>query len=251
MSKHDANKYVAPRKAQSKRPKNPWGLSVRKWLFAQEYVVDGNGTQAVIRAGYAVKGAATQAHRLLRNAKVNIAIRELRRQRSHEIGLRADDARRQWKLIVDFEIGQIFDFSGDTLALRAAKDITPDARACIKSIKVKRKMERQADGSLELVEIIEFTMHDKLRAIWDAVKADRLFESEREQFQVQFPEPPPPCSEAKPVNYHVIDPEILQAVMRDFEAAGIALPKEDLFSDGDLEPRRRGGAAREPEAIPA
>ena len=42
--------------------------------FVEEYLIDLNGTQAAIRAGYSAKTAAQQASRLLRNVKVQQAI---------------------------------------------------------------------------------------------------------------------------------------------------------------------------------
>jgi hypothetical protein len=45
--------------------------------FAQEYVIDFNGKQAAIRAGYSEKTAEAQASRLLRNVKVRSEIERL------------------------------------------------------------------------------------------------------------------------------------------------------------------------------
>lgn len=42
----------------------------RRSLFVHEYLIDRNGTQAAIRAGYAPKSAHTTANRLLKDAKV-------------------------------------------------------------------------------------------------------------------------------------------------------------------------------------
>lgn len=53
-------------------------LSARQERFVDEYMVDFNGTQAAIRAGYAKSGADVQAVRLLRNASVIKAIQERR-----------------------------------------------------------------------------------------------------------------------------------------------------------------------------
>lgn len=50
-------------------------LTTRQARFVEEYLVDGNGTQAAIRAGYAASGAYTEASRLLRNAEVARAIK--------------------------------------------------------------------------------------------------------------------------------------------------------------------------------
>ena len=44
--------------------------------FVREYLVDRNGTQAAIRAGYSPKTAAAQASRLLRDVKVQQAVQQ-------------------------------------------------------------------------------------------------------------------------------------------------------------------------------
>ena len=49
----------------------------RQIQFAQEYVVDFNGKQAAIRAGYSEKTSESQASRLLRNVKVRSEIERL------------------------------------------------------------------------------------------------------------------------------------------------------------------------------
>ena len=48
----------------------PKELTGRQQAFVREYLVDYNGTQAAIRAGYAKRSAAVEACRQLRNAKV-------------------------------------------------------------------------------------------------------------------------------------------------------------------------------------
>jgi phage terminase small subunit len=50
-------------------------LSDRQSRFVAEYLVDGNGTQAAIRAGYGRAGAHVEASRLLRDPKVAAAVR--------------------------------------------------------------------------------------------------------------------------------------------------------------------------------
>lgn len=49
-------------------------MTERQRRFIVEYLKSGNGTQAAIRAGYSAKGAAVQATRLLRIAKMTAAI---------------------------------------------------------------------------------------------------------------------------------------------------------------------------------
>ena len=49
-------------------------LNDKQAAFVREYVVDKNGKQAAIRAGYSAKTAEAQASRLLSNAKVRAAV---------------------------------------------------------------------------------------------------------------------------------------------------------------------------------
>jgi len=52
----------------------PGDLTPRQAAFVAEYLIDRNGTQAAIRAGYSPKTASSQAERLLRNAEVARAV---------------------------------------------------------------------------------------------------------------------------------------------------------------------------------
>ncbi|HRN77172.1 terminase small subunit [Ottowia sp.] len=52
-------------------------LTPKQQAFVAEYIVDKNGTQAAIRAGYSEKTAQEQASRLLSNVMVQNAIEEL------------------------------------------------------------------------------------------------------------------------------------------------------------------------------
>lgn len=46
-------------------------LTPRQSRFVDEYLVDANGTQAAIRAGYSASGARVAAHRLLTNVAIS------------------------------------------------------------------------------------------------------------------------------------------------------------------------------------
>jgi phage terminase small subunit len=56
-------------------------LTPRQSAFVAEYLVDLNGTQAAIRAGYSPGAAAVPAHRLITNAKISVALTEARAKR--------------------------------------------------------------------------------------------------------------------------------------------------------------------------
>lgn len=54
-------------------------LSPKRQRFVDEYVIDFNGTQAAIRAGYSPRTAKEQAARLLTNANVKAAVDDRRK----------------------------------------------------------------------------------------------------------------------------------------------------------------------------
>src|SRR5271167_3160732 len=65
-------------------------LTPKQARFVEEYIVDLNGKQAAIRAGYSPRTAEVQSSRLLRNAKVDATAREAMQARSRRTGITAD-----------------------------------------------------------------------------------------------------------------------------------------------------------------
>lgn len=58
--------------------------------FCLEYVIDYNGTQAAIRAGYKKEDAANRAYRLVRKAEIAARVRELEKELAERLGLSQD-----------------------------------------------------------------------------------------------------------------------------------------------------------------
>lgn len=59
-------------------------------LFAREYIIDLNATQAAIRAGYSEKTARSQGQRLLTNVDVSARIQELKEERIEKVEVRSE-----------------------------------------------------------------------------------------------------------------------------------------------------------------
>ncbi|KQM18391.1 terminase small subunit [Novosphingobium sp. Leaf2] len=64
-------------------------LTPKQQTFVDEYLIDLNGTQAAIRAGYSAKTATSQAERLLRNVDVQSAVCAQKAARSEKTGIDA------------------------------------------------------------------------------------------------------------------------------------------------------------------
>lgn len=65
-------------------------LTPKQELFCKEYLVDLNGKQAAIRAGYSEKTAEVQASRLLSNAKVKEFVTQHSQKRAAKVDITAE-----------------------------------------------------------------------------------------------------------------------------------------------------------------
>ena len=63
-------------------------LTFKQQRFVEEYQVDGNGSQAVLRAGYKTKHPAEMAYGLLRNNKIKHTLQDAQNARSERLQMR-------------------------------------------------------------------------------------------------------------------------------------------------------------------
>lgn len=65
-------------------------ITPKQERFCQEYIVDYNGAQAAVRAGYAANSARKTASRLLTNADILARVRKLQREQTARLALTQD-----------------------------------------------------------------------------------------------------------------------------------------------------------------
>lgn len=87
-------------------------LTPKQARFVEEYVVDLNGTQAAIRAGYAKKSATAEAARQLANVKVGEAIASALKARSERTQINADWVLRRLADEAEADIADLYDDDG-------------------------------------------------------------------------------------------------------------------------------------------
>ena len=71
-------------------------LTFKQQRFVEEYQVDGNGTQAVLRAGYKINYPAEMAYGLLRNTKVKHTLQDAQNARSERLQMQVDSTVKQY-----------------------------------------------------------------------------------------------------------------------------------------------------------
>ena len=69
-------------------------LTLKQQRFIEEYQVDSNGTQAVLRAGYKTNYPAEMAYGLLRNPKVKHTLKDAQNARRERLQMRVDSCER-------------------------------------------------------------------------------------------------------------------------------------------------------------
>jgi phage terminase small subunit len=94
-------------------------LTAKQLRFVDEYLVDLNGTQAAIRAGYAEKSASVEGARLLANAKVASLVAERFAARSEKTGIDAEWVLKRLAMEATADFGDLFEDDG---ALKPVKD---------------------------------------------------------------------------------------------------------------------------------
>lgn len=130
-------------------------LSEQRQRFVDEYLIDLNGTQAAIRAGYSVKTAQEQSSRLLSNVMVQEAISKAMAARSKRTGVNQDRVVLELAKIAFVKMTDVVDSNG-----RIREDATDDDLACIESIKYKES-DNEFGGSVER----EVKIGSKLKAL--------------------------------------------------------------------------------------
>ena len=66
-------------------------MNIKQAVFAREYAVDSNATQAAIRAGYSRHTAYAQGSRLLKNAEVQAEVKIRQKRQSARVDVEIDE----------------------------------------------------------------------------------------------------------------------------------------------------------------
>lgn len=131
-------------------------LTEKQKRFADEWLIDMNGTAAAIRAGYSVKSAEVTASKLLRNPKVRAYIDERMAEHSRRTGVTQERIIRELARIAFLDPTKLVNMDKAEL-LDAA---TEDDRAAIAAVKVKTIRGEET----EMVER-EIRFADKIKAL--------------------------------------------------------------------------------------
>ena len=136
-------------------------LTEQQKLFAKEFVVDFNATQAAIRAKYSENTAAQQASRLLKNVKITELIAENIKNTHDKLDITIDRIAEEFEKVGFSSIADFIDWEEGTdnllIKFKDLKSLTREQRACISEISVHTTVLGHKTFKIKL--------HDKLKAL--------------------------------------------------------------------------------------
>ena len=94
-------------------------LTFKQQRFVEEYQVDGNGSQAVLQAGYKTNYPAEMAYGLLRHPKIKHSLQSAQNARSKDLKIRVGQTINQYKKLKD----KAFNASDCNTSLRALNQL--------------------------------------------------------------------------------------------------------------------------------
>ncbi len=167
-----AEEWDAKSQGSEPVPKHP--LTARERRFVEEYLVDLNGTQAAIRAGYSAKTAKVQASRLLTKANVRAAITAAKQDRAERTQVTQDQVLAELKKLGFANMADYIEVQSDGTAAIDLSKLDRDQAAAITEVVVDEYTEGRGDDARQ-VKRIRFKLADKRGALVDMGKHLGMF----------------------------------------------------------------------------
>lgn len=147
-------------------------LTDKQKKFCEEFLIDFNGTQAAIRAGYSKKTAFVQASRLLSNAKVSEYL-DVRRQRiMNKLEISQERTMQEIGRIAFSDIRKLFNENGELLPF---KDLDEDSASVLASVETEELFEGTGKERHSIGVSRKIKLHNKVSALEMLAKHFKIF----------------------------------------------------------------------------
>ena len=109
-------------------------LTPKQERFCHEYVIDLNGSQAAIRAGYSARTAAASAARMLINVNICAYVQVLKTESNKRLDITIDDIHREYIRCAFTPIDKVVRLKNGNASLIDFDEMDDDAKATIEEI---------------------------------------------------------------------------------------------------------------------
>ena len=153
-------------------------LTEKQKRFCDEYLVDLNGTQAAIRAGYSKKTANEQAARMLANVSFQQYLNEKRNKLADKLEISQERVLKEYARIAFFDIRKVY---SPTNTLIPINDMDDDAAACLAGVEVDEIHEGFGENRQLIGHTVKVKLANKIAALDSLGKHLGLFERDNDQ----------------------------------------------------------------------
>lgn len=166
----------------AKSNRNQYGNNPKQSAFCREYVLDYNGTQAAIRAGYSKRTAYSQSFDLLKKPEIQKEIQALESRIENKVIITKDKILRELSLIGFANLADHVTIDDTTGCVQAIgiDSLPAGASRAIKKVKERRVIKSTASGDEVLESTFEFELHDKQTALVNMGKELGMFRDKHE-----------------------------------------------------------------------
>ena len=141
------------------------GLTLRQERFVLEYLIDGNATQAAIRAGLPAKSPAKAGSAMLHQRDVATAIERERAAAAARLTISADRVKAELAAIAFASIADVAEWGPQGVTLKEKRTIAPQDRAAIAEFFCEKTVAEKPDGATTTTSRTQLRMHSKQRAL--------------------------------------------------------------------------------------
>lgn len=136
------------------------GLTEKQKAFCEEYIIDFNGTQAAIRAGYSKKTASVTAAENLVKPNIQAYIQQLTAKRSKRTEITADNVLKEIARLAFSDIRETFSEQGNLIN---PKNMGDDMAAAVQSVDIVTTYEKDENGDSVPIQTRKIKLADKTR----------------------------------------------------------------------------------------
>jgi len=184
------------------------GLSPKRELFCQEFVIDNNATQAAIRAKYSKHTAGQQAFKLLKNDQIKARIAILQKEVVNRVGVTQEMVVNEYKKLAFANAEDIFNWETEVITVKGSDGDEVKKEIARPTIKKLEEMSPAARASIseirETNQGIAIKLHDKKGSLDSLSRYLGMFSDKMEvsgpnggpietKFSIEFIECKPKC----------------------------------------------------------
>ena len=147
--------------------KSEFEITDKMRQFVDEYLIDLNGTQAAIRAGYSESTAQEQSSQLLARPDIRALIEQAQKDRVDRVQINQDTTVNELKTIAFSDVADfVIVKEGGVIEQRPFNELKKEQTRCVKKIKQTVRTAQSSDGAvIHQTAVLELDLYDKVKSL--------------------------------------------------------------------------------------